>query len=169
MSGWSRLLRSAALVALAVATYFVVPVSGDLDRGVVTRIALTLVAVGLLSAAIVWQFARESESGRVDGLLLVLVVAVLVFALVFYRLEVADPGQMVGLRTRLDALYFTMTTMLTIGYGDVHAEGQAARALAIVLMVFDVAVLATAAATVSSRLRARVRHHGPDRPDHDAT
>ena len=77
----------------------------------------------------------------------------LVFALAFYRLETADPGQIPGLVTRLDALYFTMTTLLTIGFGDIHAERQTARALVLVQMVFNVAIIATAATTLNSRVR----------------
>jgi hypothetical protein len=29
--------------------------------------------------------------------------------------------------TRIDAVYFTVTTLSTVGFGDVHAVGQAAR------------------------------------------
>jgi hypothetical protein len=53
------------------------------------------------------------------------------------------PRQMAGLSTRTDALYFTLSTMTTIGYGDVHAEGQVARALVCGLIVFNVVVVAS--------------------------
>ena len=157
MSGWVRVLRGAALLGLAIAAYFVVPVSGDVNAGAVGRIGFAVVVVGLLTATILWQLARQRDDpdARVDGLLLALVGSILAFALWFYRLAVVDPSEVVGLHTRLDALYFTMSTLLTIGYGDIHAAGQTARGVALVQMVFNVVVLATAAPTLSSRLRAR--------------
>lgn len=153
MTGWRRLLRGVVAIALALVVYFVVPVQGGDDLAV--RALVTILSLGLLTALVIWQVLLhvEDQSRSVDGLLLALVVAVLAFALSFYRLEIADPGQIPGLETRLDSLYFTMTTLLTVGFGDIHAAGQAARALVLVAMVFNVAVIATAATTISSRVR----------------
>lgn len=157
VTGWKRVLRDLLIIGLAVVAYFVVPVSGELDRNAVVRVVITLLCIGLAGGVVVWQVLLQVEdpNRRVDGLILALVVGVLMFALVFYRLEIADPGQIVGLSTRVDSLYFTMSTLLTIGYGDIHAEGQVARVLVLVQMVFNVAVIATAASTLTSRVRAR--------------
>jgi len=38
-------------------------------------------------------------------------------------------GQMSGLETKTDAIYFTVTIVATVGFGDITATGQAARAL----------------------------------------
>jgi hypothetical protein len=46
-----------------------------------------------------------------------------------------------------------MTTLLTIGFGDIHAVGQAARLLVLIQMVFNVVIIATAASTITTRLR----------------
>ena len=56
---------------------------------------------------------------------MLLVLLVMAFSLTFFLLE---PPARAGRRTsstRTDALYFTLSTMATVGYGDVHAEGQA--------------------------------------------
>jgi hypothetical protein len=141
-------------VGLALVLYFVVPVQMH-DDNLTTRIVVSLVSLGLLTAGVIWQVMLhvEDPSRQVDGLLFALVIAVLAFALGFYRLDLASPDEIVGLNTRLDALYFTMTTLLTIGFGDIHAQGQVARGLVLVAMVFNVAVIATAVSTISSRLR----------------
>jgi voltage-gated potassium channel len=46
-----------------------------------------------------------------------------------------------------------MTTMTTVGTGDVHAAGQVARALVLVQMVFNVVFVATIATLLSTRVR----------------
>jgi voltage-gated potassium channel len=64
---------------------------------------------------------------------------------------------MVDLHTRTDALYFTLSTLTTIGFGDVHAVGQVARVLVIVQMIFDVVFVAAVAATLRGHLSSRIR------------
>ena len=49
--------------------------------------------------------------------------------------------------------------MATVGYGDVHAEGQVARALVCVLIVFNVVVVASLV-----RLYTTGRDRGKDAP-----
>jgi hypothetical protein len=157
-------LRLAVAVALALVVYFVVPVEASED-GLVARALVSLLSLGLLTAGVVWQILVhvEDPDRKIDGLLFALVVAVLAFALAFYRLEIAYPGQIVGLQSRVDALYFTMTTLLTVGYGDIHAAGQGARVLVMVAMVFNVAVIATAVTTISSRVRQRAEQRAVER------
>lgn len=164
MTGWKRVVRLAVAIALALLVYFVVPVQASEQR-LLVRGVVSVLALGLLTAGIVWQIVLQIEdhTRRVDGLLFALVLAVLAFALGFYRLEVAYPGQIVGLETRVDALYFTMTTLLTVGYGDIHAAGQGARVLVMVAMVFNVAVIATAVTTLSSRVRQRAEQRAAER------
>ena len=164
MTGWKRVLRLAVAIALALVLYFVVPVQASED-GLLARALISLLALGLLTAGVVWQILVhvEDPDRKVDGLVFALVVAVLAFALGFYRLEVAYPGQIVGLESRVDALYFTMTTLLTVGFGDIHAAGQGARVLVMVAMVFNVAVIATAVTTISSRVRQRAEQRAEER------
>lgn len=155
LEGWKRWLRLVAFAVLLVLVYFLVPVGHRLERSDVVRLLISLLVIAALTVIVFWQVVLQLErpDRRIDGLLLALLVSVLGFALGFYSLEQHDPGQIEGLHTRVDALYFTLSTLLTVGYGDVHAVGQAARALVVVQMVFNVAVIATAASALTSRVR----------------
>ena len=53
-------------------------------------------------------------------------------------------GQINGVITKLDALYFTVTVVSTVGFGDITAVGQTARAVVTIQMIFDLAFLAIA-------------------------
>jgi len=101
-----------------------------------------------------------AEADRIEHLLALVMWAVAFFALVYARLA-GVPGEFVGLATRLDAFYFTFTTLATVGFGDVHATGQAARLVVTIQIAFNLVVLALAVKV----LVASVRRHGRDGGD----
>lgn len=150
-----RWLRMLALVTLLLGLYFLVPVNQDPSGGLPFRTAAALAVLVCLGAGVAAELRRSArdDTQRADGLVGAIVAVLTVFALGFFALEVHQPGQVAGLETRVDALYFSASTMLTIGYGDVHAVGQQARALVLAQMVFDVIFVATAAGLLSTRVR----------------
>nr|WP_272928868.1 ion channel [Leucobacter chromiireducens] len=89
---------------------------------------------------------RGSNLFRLLALLLVVAVAC---ALGIFTVAREMPGQFSGIETRIDALYFTLTTMTTTGYGDIHAVGQFARALVSLILVFDLVFLGLFGAELS--------------------
>lgn len=78
-----------------------------------------------------------------------------IFSLGYYLLAVQQPEQFSGLSTRLDALYFSMTTMSTVGYGDIHAQGQLARLLVTVQLVFNLVFVASLVSLIQDQIRQR--------------
>lgn len=158
MSGWRRVLRLTVGIVLAVTVYFVVPIETE-SENLLGHALVSLLIIALLAAGVLWQVVRHLEHPelRVDGLVFAVVLAVLAFALGFLRLATTEPGQIPGLVTRVDSLYFTLSTLLTVGFGDIHAQGQTARELVIVAMLFNVVVIATAVSTMSNLVRRRAK------------
>ncbi|MDN5789359.1 MAG: potassium channel family protein [Micrococcales bacterium] len=126
--------------------YFAFPVRWDDPLlSVALGIIVTAAGLGLLGWMLIQELGRyrRGESIRsTESLGMLLVLLVISASLGFFLLNLADPDQILGLRTRTDALYFTLSTMTTVGFGDIHAEGQIGRALVCALIVFDVAVVA---------------------------
>lgn len=165
MDAWWRWGRLATSLTLVVVLYFAIPVRSGPAQSVIVRIVISTIVLAALAYAVAIQIRHQldADDRRVDGLVLALAVLILAFALGFYGIEVHNSGQIAGLRTRLDALYFTTSTVLTIGYGDVHAQGQLARGVVLVQMVFDVIVVAAAATTLNARLRRRAASRAASR------
>lgn len=65
------------------------------------------------------------------------VVFVFVMAAIVYATQVGGNDD---IQTYVDALYFTVTSLTTTGYGDVLLEGQAGRLLAIFVMVLGLSL-----------------------------
>ncbi|WP_214324186.1 potassium channel family protein [Nonomuraea sediminis] len=142
--------RAVRNVVLVVAVYYLLPL--DVQQGpwaVGLRVLGVVVGIVLVAwgvwAATVREAAGEADQGiRLDLLIVVSVVGVVVFALADYFVAHWGNGEFVGLITRTDALYFAVSTLVTVGFGDVHAEGQIGRGLVMIQMVFNVVVLAAA-------------------------
>jgi len=169
MSPWRRVVRLTAAVTMLGIVYFTVPLSREVGRGEIAQIAVGFLALALLGFMVVWEVRQQlvDQSRTIDRLALAMAVAVMGFALGFYVMAQRDPTQIAGLHTRLDSLYFTMTTLLTIGYGDIHAAGQLARGVVLVQMVFNVAILATASTTITHQIRTRASTAAERRQDLD--
>jgi voltage-gated potassium channel len=167
-----RVGRGVLAVAGVLVVYYALPV-GDIP----SRWGLVLASCGLLAglAALVYVAVRQlrtmaarppgDASVRLDVLVLLLIVVVPLFALGYYGVEQASGGEFDDLETKTDALYFTLSTLATVGFGDVHAAGQLARTLVSVQIVFDVVFVATLVSLLTSELRARAVSRRSDAPD----
>ena len=69
-------------------------------------------------------------------------------------------GDEPGLETYLDALYFTVTTLTTTGFGDITMTTGAGRLLAVAIMVVGVGLFLSLARAIF--MPAKVRHKCPE-------
>lgn len=165
---WGRLGLVCLLAAGLVLGYSLIPVESGKP---VTATSIVLFVVGLAGfSGVVLVLAVRRQRGtssantrlQVGGLIALIIGMMLFFAATYYRMA-KSPGQFADLTTGIDALYFAISTTLTVGFGDVHATGQLARVLVIIQMVFTVTVLGVAARLLAHSLRNPTRrpleHH----------
>jgi voltage-gated potassium channel len=167
---------SGGLVVVATVAYYLIPVPGQMREGTWALLfGCGVVALALLIALAVRKLLRQAnEQSRVRGLVLLLVLTVLFFS--WADRSVAQlPGQFADLQTKTDALYFNVSTIATVGFGDVHPVGQLARAAVTLQIVFNLVILGTAVSMITGflRVRARGRMQSPvdgqaQAPDSDA-
>ncbi|HWM74030.1 MAG TPA: potassium channel family protein [Nocardioides sp.] len=157
MPSWMRPVLSFAGLLIA---YYAFPLRLDSVAAAAVSLALTALGLGLLGWVLVSELlhVRRGGPGRsLRTLIIALILLVMTFSLGFYLVNQVDPDQVAELNTRTDALYFTLSTMATVGYGDVHAEGQVARSLVCALIVFNIVV-------VTSLYREYTSRRGRDAP-----
>lgn len=101
---------------------------------------------------------RESEYPNIDAVeaLLVLFTALVIGFGALYLTIDRNGGQFAGMETRIDAVYFTVTTLSTVGFGDITAVGQTARIAVVFQIVLDFSLLAFGAKLVLGAARQRV-------------
>ncbi|MFD6401428.1 potassium channel family protein [Nocardia sp. NPDC060249] len=159
-------MRNGAAALCAVVLYYSVPVGWmfELDAWPGRLVGVFLFVGGIAGLGwLVWRridnYLREptAAGAQVDGLLLLVCIVGVVFALFYYRLQQLHPDQFAGLETRTDALYYTLVTLGTVGFGDVHAVGQTARIVTMVQIVFDLVVLGTLLTIITTSVTGRIQ------------
>jgi voltage-gated potassium channel len=155
-SGQSPWLRSALSVLVMGVMYFAFPLQATDRHGLTAalRILLFLAMLAMLLRLGIRQTRRAVHPSavaaeRISALVTVINLIAVSFSGVYYGLR----SQFHGLSTPLDALYFSVTTMTTVGYGDITAVSQAARAVTIVQMIFDLVIVTTAVSVVAGSMR----------------
>ena len=141
-----QLASAAAQVLVLVIAYFALPLgrgSGFFGAVLATVAILGLLPYTFLQARTVLSSDRPLLVA-IRAASLLLTVLIVGFAAAYYTVSQHTTGQINGVITKLDALYFTVTVVSTVGFGDITAVGQTARAVVTIQMIFDLAFLAIA-------------------------
>ncbi|GAA2153590.1 potassium channel family protein [Kitasatospora kazusensis] len=151
-----------------VAVYYLVPMGRSFTDGAFLGLAAGLAGVVLLLG---WQIRRIVVSPHprlraVQSLAVTVPLFLLLFAAAYYLMDQTTPGSFNAPLTRTDSLYFTVTVFSTVGFGDIAADSEAARAVVTVQMVGDLLLLGVAArivvGAVQTALRQQARKAGAD-------
>ncbi|MFC1434745.1 potassium channel family protein [Streptacidiphilus sp. N1-3] len=166
-------------VALLLAGYFTLPLEIFGPHRPALSWVVFLCALALLAALLLRQVRlvlAESDRGR-PGVVIVLLICLSLVVFATAYLGLSRDGQFSGLDTRTDALYFTVVTLATIGYGDIHPSGQEARLVVVVQIAYNFVFLAAGASALTRRVRGRAAtrirsrggqaHGGHSRPPGD--
>lgn len=140
---WHGVVRVVVITAILSVLYILMPLQTDLAwLGLVIGFAvLVCIAPFAVKRAITVSRSPFPMLAAAEAILLVVAMLIFGFSSVYLAVN-REVGQFEGMTTRIDALYFTVTTLSTVGYGDVHATGQMARALVTLQILFDLSLLA---------------------------
>ena len=152
-------VRATVLAVLVLAAYYAAPIRGTGTSGIVLRI----VVVGTASLLVVaWEIraVTKAEFPRVraiDALVGSVSVMVITFAIIYLNFSAHDPGAFTEELNSTSSLYFTMTTLSTVGFGDIAAKTNGARIAVMIQIVFNVAVIGTTVKTIQGTARNRAQ------------
>jgi hypothetical protein len=162
-----RLVPTALGAVLLLVAYFTLPYEKlDVRHPALAWTIFTVVLAGLGVATAYWTVrALTVETGRPGVWIMLLSLAALLTFAACYRAMATFPGEFKGdISTRLDALYFMVITLATVGYGDITPSGQVARAVVVIQLLYSFSVLAAGLTAVTARTRKQVTEKlGPSR------
>jgi hypothetical protein len=153
----SRVARVVGAEILLVVTFVLMPLAGrDWAIGAVAGVMAVFASMALVARR--GRRLGASQTPILDVVLLaswMFVLLVVGFAAIYYAMA-THGAQLSGLHTKIDALYFTVTTLSTVGFGDIVATSQAARLVVTVQVVFNLTFVAV---SVRVLFRAGNRHY----------
>jgi len=112
-----------------------------------------------------WKFFAKNEDVIYSALNLVVFIFIVTAAVFVLQVQVND-----SINNYIDALYFTIATLTTTGFGDIILVGSTGRLLAVIIMIVGVALFIRLVQTifVPSKVRHECSDCGLTRHDRDA-
>jgi hypothetical protein len=175
MAGWTRpprrllgiaLLRATLSVVVLTVLYFTIPLTGWSELRSLVMFAAGMVLVIIVLAyqtrGIVhspYPLVRTVEALATTGPLFLLV-----FASTHFAIDEVQPGSYTQDMTRLDSLYFTVTTFATVGYGDITPVSEVARLVCLLQMLLGLAFIGLVARVISGAAQLGLKRRREDRP-----
>jgi voltage-gated potassium channel len=102
--------------------------------------------------AILAEFTRRTQrslAGRATVLVFTVAAVIMtVCAVVVFNVERSDPSS--NIKTFPDALWWAVSTVTTVGYGDKYPSTEGGRAVAVILMLTGIALVGTMTAAIAA-------------------
>jgi len=155
---WPSFLRSGIVVTVFFGAFVLLPLRGGRWWIGVGVGAVMLAAMGPMALRRAFRVLNAEKPLMEAFTSLVEMLAMLIagFAAVYYAMN-SSSAEVAGLDTRVDAVYFTVTTLSTVGFGDITAASQAARIIVTIQIVFDLLFLGVAVRVISTAATRRTQ------------
>jgi hypothetical protein len=150
-------IRSFVSVTVLVAAYFLLPFTLLLNgRLIVAFVAGVLLVIVVLTAQTVTTLRSPYPLLRsVEAMATSIPLFLVVFSTTHYLVNELNPGSYSEPMTRFDALYFTMSTFATVGFGDITAISVPARFVTLVQMIGGLILIGVVARVLIGAARLR--------------
>jgi hypothetical protein len=124
--------------------YYTIPIVPHPHSSVWWRLVIGIGVVAVVLSHEINAILRHGRPMRraIIALAVILPLFVVMFSWLYLTLSRSTPGAFSTLMTRTKALYFTITVLSTVGFGDIVPRTDPARLVVCVQMVLDLALFA---------------------------
>ena len=152
-------VRIAAYAIALFVLYAVAPLGHRKDGLIAVKLALSLIALGLVVA---WQVRAivRSPYPRLQAMQAVAIsvpLLIVAFAGTYVELAEASPASFTESIDRVGGVYFTVTVLATVGFGDIAPVSSTARLVVTTQMVADLILVGFIAKVVLNAVQDRRR------------
>jgi voltage-gated potassium channel len=161
------LLRAILTATLLVALYYLLPMDTALDA---RAVVLLIVCLVVFAAVVAWRLrgiTRSQYPGlrAIETLAAVVPLYILAFAATYFLAGRADSAYFSQPLSRTGALYFSVTVLSTVGFGDITAKTDPARLVVTAQMFFDLILLGFGARVFVGAVKLGRQRKTPRQPE----
>lgn len=152
-------LRVVLSTAVIIALYYVLPL--DSHFGMSSAVIRLIVGAILLGFVLAWVL-RRIENSRfpeilvIEGLVISIFVFLTIYAGVYLDIVHNNPKSFSVVMDRTSALYFSIVTLGTVGYGDIYPKTNFARIIVSTQILVDLTFIAVLARSIFATARTRL-------------
>ena len=156
------LLRALTTTAVLLVIYYLLPMDTALAAHTVLLLSVCLATLAALATWQVRAIIRSEHPGirAIETLAAAVPLYVLVFATTYFLIA-QSAGNFTQPMTRTDALYFSVTVLTTVGFGDITAKSETARLLVTGQMYLDLIVIGLGVRVFLGAVRLGQQRHQP--------
>lgn len=152
--GYKALARTVCLTTVLALVYAYAPMREPVHDG----IPLLIGSLVLLVVLVAWHVRAVSHSHypgirAMEALTTTVPFLLLSFSAAYFMIDEDSVRAFGAPITRLDALYFTVTTFATVGFGDISARSELARSVVTAQMLVDLLFIGIVARVLVSAVR----------------
>lgn len=132
---------AASLVLLAVYVWW--PLEAETGTELVLRLCGAVFLLAVVFGLQLRSILRSDRPGlrALESLAASIQLLLVLFASVYYTMSSDEPGAFSQHLDKMGAMYFAITTLTTVGYGDIAANSNPARLAVSIQMLFDLIFL----------------------------
>jgi voltage-gated potassium channel len=148
-------IRSFASVAVLAMAYFLLPFTRLAEGKLIAEFTAGILLVIVVAQTVGTLRSRYPLLRSVEAMATSIPLFLVVFATTHYLLNELNRGSYSEPMTRLDALYLTMSTFATVGFGDITAKSEPARFAILVQMIGGLILIGVVARVLIGAARRR--------------
>ena len=132
------IVQALASVVVLLSLYYIVPSSAS----VASRVGCALLFIGVVAIELRGVVKDPQPVGRaVVAMARVLPLFIVLFAWIYVAMSANHPGTFSEPLTKSSSLYFTITVLATVGFGDITPVTDGARLIVSAQMICDLVVI----------------------------
>ena len=148
-------VRIALTTTSLLAAYYLMPLDGSGDG---STLVYFLLGVAIFVSTLIWQLrsimtAKYPGLRAVESIGVALPLLVIVFAVVYFSMAYADADSFSVQLSRSASLYFTITVLATVGFGDIVPKNDTARLVVSLQMLIDLVLIGVTAKLILGAAR----------------
>ena len=148
------LLRAVLTSTVLIVLYYLFPLNERSGLGLVVNLVGGIAVLVVVLVLNVWQILTSDYPGlrALDATAVAVPLLLVIFAAIYVQIATGQPAAFSEQMSRTDALYFTVTVLSTVGFGDITPVSTAARVATMVQMVGDIILFAIFAKVITSAI-----------------